>query len=265
MPNQNTPDRLGRGIEALIPTSAPTAVVPFTYNDTPVRTVVINNEPWFVLADLCRVLEISAVGRAASRLDEGVRQTHTLQTPGGAQAMTIVSEAGMYEVVFRSDKPEAASFRRWVTGTVLPEIRKTGSFNAPTELTEDEIVMRALTIQSRKIEALSARVEELEPKATLADNYLISEGGARLVREIAKIIGWKEKDLRRWLLDEKLIYVKHSACGAVQYDFYAQYAHHFQTREKVVEHQWGQCSHYTLQILPRGVELIHRRMKGFAA
>lgn len=63
------------------------------------------------------------------------------------------------------------------------------------------------------------------------------------------------------VLDEKLIFVKHAPCGAVQYDFYAQYAHHFQTREKVVEHQWGTCSHYTLQILPRGVELIHRRIR----
>lgn len=265
MPNQNTPDRLGRGIEALIPTSAPTAVVPFTYNDTPVRTVIVTGEPWFVLADLCRVLEIANSRDVAARLGDDQKGVDQIDTLGGRQRMTIVNESGMYDVVLRSDKPEAVTFRRWITGTVLPEIRKTGSFNAPTELTEDEIVMRALTIQSRKIEALSARVEELEPKATLADNYLISEGGARLVREIAKIIGWKEKDLRRWLLDEKLIYVKHSACGAVQYDFYAQYAHHFQTREKVVEHQWGQCSHYTLQILPRGVELIHRRMKGFAA
>ncbi|QGJ87591.1 antirepressor [Gordonia phage Faith5x5] len=242
------------------------AVVPFTYGDTAVRAILVDGEPWFVLADLCKVLGMARrPGQIAERLDEGVRQTYTLPTAGGAQQMTIVSEAGMYEVVIRSDKPDAVAFRRWITGTVLPEIRKTGSFGLAPELTEDEIVMRALTIQTRKIEALSAKVEELEPKADLADNYLLAQGGARLVREVAKILGWKEKDLRRWLIDEKLIFVKHSPCGAMQYDFYAQYAHHFQTREKVVEHQWGSCTHYTLQILPRGVELIHRRIHGSAA
>lgn len=93
----------------------------------------------------------------------------------------------------------------------------------------------------------------------------MAEGGARLVREVAKTLGWREKDLRRWLIDEKLIFVKHSPCGAVQYDFYAQFAHHFIAREKVVEHQWGSCTHYTLMILPRGVELIHRRMNADAS
>lgn len=242
------------------------AVVPFTYGDNPVRTVMIASEPWFVLADLCKVLAISDVSVVRRRLDDALCQTHPIvDSLNRTQNVTIVSEAGMYEVVIRSDKPDAVAFRRWITGTVLPEIRKTGSFGSVPELTEDEIVMRALTIQTRKIEALSAKVEELEPKADLADNYLLAQGGARLVREVAKILGWKEKDLRRWLIDEKLIFVKHSPCGAMQYDFYAQYAHHFQTREKVVEHQWGSCTHYTLQILPRGVELIHRRIHGSAA
>ncbi|QDP43671.1 antirepressor [Gordonia phage PhorbesPhlower] len=241
------------------------AVVPFTYGDTAVRTIVIGGDPWFVLADLCKVLDIANTRNVASRLAADMKGVRRMDTPGGPQDLSIVNEAGMYEVVIRSDKPDAVAFRRWITGTVLPEIRRTGSFGAVPELSEDEIVMRALTIQTRKIEALSAKVEELEPKADLADNYLLAQGGARLVREVAKILGWKEKDLRRWLIDEKLIFVKHSPCGAMQYDFYAQFAHHFQTREKVVEHQWGSCTHYTLQILPRGVELIHRRIGGNAA
>lgn len=68
-------------------------LMPFNYGDTAVRVVMVDGEPWFVLADLCRVLELSAVGRVAARLDEGVRRTHTLQTGGGPQQMTIVSES----------------------------------------------------------------------------------------------------------------------------------------------------------------------------
>ncbi|MFB9777311.1 Bro-N domain-containing protein [Brevibacterium otitidis] len=122
----------------------------FDYQDTPVRTVELDGEPWFVLADLAKVLGIASPGRLAARLDEGVRQTHTLGTAGGAQQMTIVSEAGMYEVVIRSDKPEAVKFRRWVTAEVLPTIRKTGSYGTRPALTEDEIVHQALQIQGRR-------------------------------------------------------------------------------------------------------------------
>ncbi|WP_437423946.1 phage antirepressor KilAC domain-containing protein [Williamsia muralis] len=125
--------------------------------------------------------------------------------------------------------------------------------------------LRAAADEADRADRAEAQVAELAPKADLADDYLLSQGGARLVREVAKVLDWKEKDLRRWLLEEKLIFVKHAPCGAVMYDFYAQYAHHFQTRERVVEHQWGSCTHYTLQVLPRGVELIHRRMNGRAA
>lgn len=106
-----------------------------------------------------------------------------------------------------------------------------------------------------------AKVAELEPKAELADNYLTAQGGARLVREVAKTLGMKEHELRTFMLDEKLIFARHSPCGEIQYDHYAQFAHYFLPREKVVQHQWGSCTHYTLMILPRGVELLSKRLR----
>jgi phage antirepressor YoqD-like protein len=110
-------------------------------------------------------------------------------------------------------------------------------------------------------ELAEAKVAELEPKAELADTYLTAQGGARLVRQVAKTFGVKESDLRRFLVDDGLIYVRHSQCGEIQYDHYSQFAHHFLPRETVVDHQWGSCSHYTLMILPRGVELIGKRLR----
>lgn len=80
-----------------------------------VRTLSIDGEPWFVLADLARVLGIRQVSRLASRLDDALRLTHPIvDSLGRTQQATIVSEAGMYEVVIRSDKAEAVAFRRWI-------------------------------------------------------------------------------------------------------------------------------------------------------
>lgn len=126
-------------------------------------------------------------------------------------------------------------------------------------LTDDELIHRALTVSARRVEELKAEVAELKPKAEIADTYLTAQGGARLVREAAKLLGMREKDLRRFLLDEKLIFTKHAQCGDVQYDHYAQFAHHFKANEHIVRHAWGNCSHYTLMVLPRGMELIAKR------
>ena len=186
-------------------------LVPFNYGDAQVRVVTIDGEPWFVLADLARVLEIAGVGRLASRLDEGVRQTHTLPTPGGSQSMTVVSEPGMYEVVIRSDKPEAAAFRRWITGTVLPEIRKTGGYSARPALTDDEIVAQALAITTHRVRELESVVEELTPDANawrnLADadgNYGVADAAKILSQDPAISIG--RNRLFDFMADRKWIY-----------------------------------------------------------
>lgn len=126
-------------------------------------------------------------------------------------------------------------------------------------LNDDELIQSAMRILDDRVAELKAEVAELRPKADIADTYLTAQGGARLVREAAKLLGMREKDLRRFLLDEKLIFTKHAQCGDVQYDHYSQYAHHFKATEHVVRHTWGNCSHYTLTILPRGMELIAKR------
>lgn len=237
----------------------------FTYASTDlhaiIRTTIIDGEPWFVLADLCKVLDLTTPARVFERIDpKGVSQTH-IPTAGGTQKITIVSESGMYEVVFRSDKPEAVTFRRWITGTVLPAIRKTGTYSTAPALTDDELIHQALSISATRVAALSERVAELEPKAELAENYLTASVGSRLVGEAAKILGMKEKQLRAFLLAEKLIFVKHATCGNVLYDHYSDFAPHFEARETVVNHTWGSCNHYTLRITPRGIDLIRKRLR----
>lgn len=90
-------------------------------------------EPWFVLADVCRALEIKNPSDAAGRLDADEKMTLALtegQTGvrGGPRVMTIINESGLFSIILRSDKPGAKRFKKWVTSEVLPTIRKTGSY-----------------------------------------------------------------------------------------------------------------------------------------
>ncbi|UOQ58131.1 phage antirepressor [Leucobacter allii] len=162
-------------------------IVPFDFGEHHVRVIVLEGDPWFVLADLCNVLEISNVGNVAARLDDDVKGIHTADTPGGRQQMTIVSEAGMYEVVLLSRKPEARAFKRWVTGAVLPQIRRTGSYGAQEALSEDEIVHQALAITVARVEALTADVAALTPRAESWDQ-LADSSGTYTVTDAGKLL-----------------------------------------------------------------------------
>lgn len=136
----------------------------------------------------------------------------------------------------------------------------------PTELTKLEILRMALESEEQReaererADLAEAKVTELEPKAELADTFLIADGNSRLVREVAKLLGMREGDLRRFLVDEQLIFSKHAPCGDISYDFYAQYAAHFVAKETVVNHTWGSCSHYTLRVTAQGLDLIRKRL-----
>lgn len=91
------------------------SLIPFEYGGQQVRVIDRDGDPWFVLADLCRALELTQPNKVALRLADDMKGRNRIPTPGGDQEMTIVNEPGMYEVVIRSDKPEAALFRRWIT------------------------------------------------------------------------------------------------------------------------------------------------------
>jgi anti-repressor protein len=103
------------------------------------RVVSVNDEPWFVAKDVCDVLELVNVTRSLDRLEEDEKGLHTMNTLGGKQNLSIVSESGLYELIFASRKPEAKVFKKWVKQEVLPSIRKHGAY-----MTQDTI-QKALT------------------------------------------------------------------------------------------------------------------------
>ena len=104
----------------------------FNYNSNEIRTVEMGGEPWFVLRDVCQVLDLGSPHKVAERLDEDERkQIPVTDSMGRQQDTTIINESGLYNVILRSDKPEAKPFRKWVTSEVLPSIRKHGEYVTP--------------------------------------------------------------------------------------------------------------------------------------
>lgn len=98
-----------------------------------VRNVVIKGEPWFVAKDVCDILGIkNSRDSLAKILDEDEKGVAKVYTPGGPQEMQIINEPGLYSLLMRSNKPEAKPFRKWVTGKVLPAIRKYGFYVHPS-------------------------------------------------------------------------------------------------------------------------------------
>lgn len=106
-----------------------TELIPFDFEEQAVRVVMRDGDPWFVAADVCRVLELGNTSQAVSRLDDDEKGITTADTLGGAQSLTIISESGLYALVLTSRKEAARRFRKWITAEVLPAIRKTGRYD----------------------------------------------------------------------------------------------------------------------------------------
>lgn len=102
----------------------------FIYSGYDVRTVIIDGEPWFVAADICEILDIADVTSALRGLDDDQKLLRLVSGAGQSRHMNTINESGLHSLAMDSRKAEAKAFKKWVTGTVLPEIRKTGSFNA---------------------------------------------------------------------------------------------------------------------------------------
>ncbi|HVL73316.1 MAG TPA: Bro-N domain-containing protein [Beijerinckiaceae bacterium] len=116
------------------------AVQTFTFESRAVRTVVRDDEPWFVGKDVCLALEIAEHRSSLRRLDDDEKGVHTLHSPGGPQEVTIVSEPGVFQLVFTSRAPKAKAFKRWLAHEVLPALRRTGTYTVPGRAPEPDLV-----------------------------------------------------------------------------------------------------------------------------
>jgi prophage antirepressor-like protein len=131
------------------------AITPFVFEDNLVRTVQKSGQPWFVGKDVCEVLHIKDHHQALERLDDDERGGYTVPTPSGEQIMIVVSEAGVYRLIFTSRRPEAERFKRWLAHEVLPALRKNGHYGqAPRPAQPEdpfEITTEAIPVLQTKL------------------------------------------------------------------------------------------------------------------
>ncbi|MBK3732924.1 hypothetical protein GAY29_07340 [Azospirillum brasilense] len=119
---------------AAVVAAQPSPWLSFAFEGVAVRIVDHVGDPRFVLADVCRVLEIGNSRDAAARLDDDEKGVGIIDTPGGAQTFTVINESGLYSLILTSRKPAAKRFKKWVTAEVLLTIRKAGAYGAPIDI-----------------------------------------------------------------------------------------------------------------------------------
>ena len=176
-----------------------------------IRTVEIGGEPWLVGKDVAKALGYSNTKDAlAKHVDPEDKGGSQIATPSGTQEMTVINESGLYSLVLSSKLPGAKRFRRWVTGEVLPSIRKTGLY--ATEKTVDAILadpdvgirlLTSLKEERARRKELEAQAEENRPKVLFADAVSVAHTSI-LVGELAKLLKQNGVDmgqnrLFRWL------------------------------------------------------------------
>ncbi len=157
----------------------------FDFNESPVRVMLRDAQPWFVAADVCRVLEIANSRDAAAALDEDEKIT-VANADGNPRAgiphqLNLISESGLYALVFKSRKSEARKFRKWVTAEVLPAIRQTGRYEAPADtcalrrrtVRDDMGALRGLLLSSAAaVQSKTLDVGRAQQVANLAARFL---------------------------------------------------------------------------------------------
>lgn len=170
-------------------------LTPFHYGQHDVRAFLVDGDPWFVAADVARVLGYRDAEKLTRRLDPEDRGTRSVGTPGGEQQMTVISEPGLYVAVLGSQVDGARMFKRWITHEVLPTLRRTGTYTtAETQLALPQTyaeALRALADEHEAKELAQARAAELEPAAAAWDT-LASARGDYSVADAAKVLSRDE-------------------------------------------------------------------------
>lgn len=232
-----------------------------------------DGEPMFVAKDVCAVLELKNPRSTLALLDEDEKGVHIVDTPGGEQQMTIVTEPGFYKLVMRSRKPEAKAFQRWVTHEVLPALRRDGGYMvARADETPEELMARALKAADATLARvrdenarLTRRNQVLEPKAAFFDSVMESDGLIS-VRAAAKVL----KSYDREMGERRLRQMLREACYLEKRTRSATAAAigrgYMKERPFTITHSDGrrEMDHYGC-LTPKGLAMCARRFCGQAA
>jgi prophage antirepressor-like protein len=255
----------------------------FSYNDNhTVRTLMIDNEPWFVAKDVCDILEISKYRDALSRLDDDERGSVLVDTPGGKQEMGAVNESGLYSIIMKSRKPEAKVFKKWITHEVIPSIRKSGKYDVVNTIQDSYMIQnpveraKAWIVEQEKLQLAELQVkeleivvvkkdevilekdemiQELEPDAIYARDMLIGNG-LSLATDIAKIYGMSSHKFNKLL---NTLNVQYKLKGSNHWLLYSKYdglgyTHLKSTR---IETKYDSKTSYTMMWTEKGKRFLY--------
>lgn len=162
-----------------------------------IRSITIKNEPYFVGKDIAEILGYERADNAIrNHVDFEDKLTHPISASGQNRNMTIINESGLYSLIMSSKLPIARKFKRWITNEVLPSIRKNGGYiQGQEELSDDELISKALLVANRKIEEKNkiliekeAEIKQLKPKAKYCD-LILQSPSTITVTSIAKDYG----------------------------------------------------------------------------
>lgn len=179
----------------------------FNFENHEVRSLLLNNEPWFVGKDVAEVLgyakPLNAIAQHVDK-DDSLKQGLT-DSLGRQQKNILINESGLYSLILSSKLPSAKKFKRWVTSEVLPALRKTGQYQVK-ELSGQELMAKALIEAQSVLAAKDKVIEEMKPKVVFADAVATSHTSI-LVGELAKIlkqngIDMGQKRLFAWLREK---------------------------------------------------------------
>lgn len=174
----------------------------FDFHGEQVRVIGDSDSPRFVGTDVLAILDLDRT--AYRRLDDDEKGVDSIHTPGGEQNVTVVTESGLYSLILGSRKPSAREFKRWVTGEVLPQIRKTGGYGQAPALAGKELLAHAVIEAQAMIEQKDAQIATLAPKADAFDGYIGAEGDYSF-NEAAKLLQRRGVDTGQYKLVATLI------------------------------------------------------------
>ncbi len=164
----------------------------FNFRTQQVRTVLIENDPWFVGKDIATILGYAKTADAVRKhIDKEDKGVFVLETPGGKQPVTIINESGLYSLILSSKMPDAKVFKRWVTSEVLPAIRKHGAYMTDEkafDVVHNKTGLADLLQQAAdQLKQKDIEIAEMKPKALFADSVATSHTTI-LIGELAKIL-----------------------------------------------------------------------------
>lgn len=159
----------------------------FNFNGLQLRAILIDGEPWFVATDVATFLGYRMASDMTRSLLPAQRDTHSMQTLGGPQKLSIINEPGLYSAIMRSRKVEAIPFQNWVTSDVLPTIRKTGQYQAPQGQTLEQRSLAVIQDLLARVDEQQAQLEAAMPKVEAFEDFLSAEGSCS-VGDAAKIL-----------------------------------------------------------------------------